>query len=92
VPLNSEAMNTILDLGTRAKALGGANMNDYVFPACENGKMDHTKPQRTWRTAWRRLTQAIYCSACGRENKPGTYKLTGLENRHSHRYSAVTSI
>ena len=27
----------------------------YIFPACENHRVDSTKPQKTWRTAWRAL-------------------------------------
>ncbi|MBS1824152.1 MAG: tyrosine-type recombinase/integrase [Acidobacteria bacterium] len=30
----------------------------YVFPACENGKIDPLQPQKGWRTAWRSLTKA----------------------------------
>jgi integrase len=29
-----------------------------VFPACENGHIDRTRPQKSWRSAWRSLTSA----------------------------------
>jgi integrase len=29
----------------------------YIFPACESGRIDPFRPQKTWRTAWRRLTK-----------------------------------
>jgi integrase len=29
-----------------------------VFPACENGLIDPTKPMRGWRSAWRSLAKA----------------------------------
>ena len=35
----------------RAELLGAASPEHYVFPTCEP-----TKPQKTWRTAWRSLT------------------------------------
>src|SRR5215469_7839286 len=28
------------------------------FPACENGKIDPTRPQKSWRSAWRSLRKA----------------------------------
>jgi integrase len=28
------------------------------FPSCENSHFDATRPQKTWRTAWRNLTRA----------------------------------
>ena len=43
----------------------------FVFPACENGRIDPERPIANWRTAWRRLTRAIYCLACGQLQNPG---------------------
>jgi integrase len=65
IPLNIEAMAAILELYKRAQALGAVEVNHYVFPACENDKLDPTRPQTTWRTAWRKLTSAVQCPACG---------------------------
>jgi integrase len=31
---------------------------DSVFPSCENGHIDRTRSQKSWRTAWRALTKA----------------------------------
>ena len=42
-----------------------------MFPACENGRIDPTRPQTSWRTAWRRLTRAIQCPSCGKLQNPG---------------------
>jgi integrase len=43
----------------------------FVFPACENGRIDPERPIANWRTAWRRLTRAIQCPACGQLQSPG---------------------
>jgi len=37
----------------------------FVFPACKNGLVDPTRGIASWRTAWRRVTRAIQCPACG---------------------------
>jgi len=71
IPLNTEAVGAILELYRRAQTFGGAEPNHFVFPACENGRIDPTRPQKTWRTAWRRLTRAILCPACAQLQNPG---------------------
>ena len=42
----------------------------YIFTACENGEIDSTRPQKSCRTAWRHLTQAVECPQCGLLQKP----------------------
>src|SRR6516225_7643748 len=37
----------------------------FVYPACENEYIDPTRSIANWRTAWRRITRAIQCPACG---------------------------
>ena len=49
---------------------GTFGLNHFVFPACENGRIEPTRPQTSWRTAWRRLTRAILCPACGELQNP----------------------
>jgi integrase len=54
----------------------------YVFPACEDARLDCPKPDaakinparpiKSWRTAWRRATHLIECPACRRLQNPGT--------------------
>jgi integrase len=46
------------ELYRRASAIGGAQPDHYVFPACENGHFDPTTPQKSWRSAWRSLRKA----------------------------------
>ena len=71
IPLNANAMGAMLELYRRAEALGGAEPDQHIFPACENGRIDPKRPQTTWRTAWRRLTRAILCPACRELQNPG---------------------
>jgi integrase len=70
IPLNSTAFAAILDLRDRAKSFNGLDPNHYLFPACENQVIDPTKPQKSWRTTWRRLTRAIECPKCGQFQAP----------------------
>lgn len=42
----------------------------FVFPACENGKIDADHAIRNWRTAWRRATRSIHCPSCGETQEP----------------------
>jgi integrase len=70
IPLNASALTAIVELYRRAQTFGGTEADHYVFPACENGRIDPTHAQTTWRTAWRRLTRAILCPACGRVQNP----------------------
>jgi integrase len=71
IPLNKDAMAAILELYKRAQAVGVTDLNHYVFPAYENDRIDPTRPQTSWRTAWRRLTRAIQCPECGQLQNPG---------------------
>ena len=58
IPLNKNAMAAILELYHRAQAVGRTEPDHYVFPACENGRIDPTRAQKTWRSAWRSLRKA----------------------------------
>jgi integrase len=70
IPLNSTAYTAMLELRRRSQLRGGIDRDHYVFPSCENGYIDPTTPQKSWRTAWRQLTRAIECPACGRIQAP----------------------
>jgi integrase len=56
IPLNADAMAALARLRMRAEALGAADPEHYVFPACEHGHTDPTRHQKSWRSAWRSLT------------------------------------
>jgi integrase len=58
IPLNADAMLGFRLLLDRASMLGIAGPEYYVFPSCEHSHIDATRPQKTWRTSWRRLTRA----------------------------------
>jgi integrase len=47
---------TLAELKDRADKLGSSEPQHYVFPACECGVIEPTKPMKGWRTAWRHLT------------------------------------
>jgi len=58
IPLNADAWNAVLSLYRRAQGLGEVLPEHYVFPACEASHFDATRPQASWRTAWRNLRKA----------------------------------
>jgi integrase len=58
IPLNSDAMAAFARLRRRADLIGSSEPTHFVFPACENGKIDPAHPQKSWRSAWRSLTRA----------------------------------
>jgi integrase len=55
IPLNADALDAIKALYHRASAIGETHPDHFVFAACENGTFDPTKPQKSWRSAWRSL-------------------------------------
>ncbi len=57
IPLNSDAMAALTRLLERARALGSSEPRHYIFPACEHVTIDPTRPQKSWRTAWRKLVR-----------------------------------
>jgi integrase len=57
ITLNGDALAALARLRERAEIAGTVEPEHYVFPACENGNLDPTKPQTTWRTAWRSLVR-----------------------------------
>jgi integrase len=58
IPLNRDALATLGTLRIRAERLGSAEPGQFVFPACENGKIDPLRSMKGWRTSWRSLTKA----------------------------------
>jgi integrase len=56
IPLNRDATEALLELRRRAEAFGYAEPEHYVFPACQHGHIDPTRHQKSWRSAWRSLT------------------------------------
>jgi integrase len=60
IPLNADAADAFVRLRQRAEEFGGGEPEHFIFPACENGHghIDFTRPQKSFRTAWRSLTRA----------------------------------
>ncbi len=57
IPLNGDAMAALSKLMDRARALGSSEPEQYVFPTCENLIIDPSRPQKSWRSAWRKLVK-----------------------------------
>jgi integrase len=57
IPLNRDAVLSLSELIDRLDKLGVNKPVHYLFPACENGHIDPTRPTKGWRTAWRSLTK-----------------------------------
>jgi integrase len=73
IPLNADARSAIFVLRTRAKKLFGHNLEPdwHVFPHAEGfTKPDPKLPMGGWRSAWRSLTRAVHCPACGQLQQP----------------------
>jgi len=73
IPLNADAWVAILSLRDKARKLCGDNLGPdwYVLPHAEGySKPDPTRPMSGWRSAWRSLTRAIQCPACGQLQQP----------------------
>ena len=63
IPLNREAGEILRQLYARSETLGGNAAEHFVFPACERNRFNPSRPQKTWRTAWRSLVKATVARA-----------------------------
>src|SRR5215831_7539405 len=70
IPLNSNAYGAIIELRERAKKGGGPEPRHFIFPSCENDRIDPNVAQKSWRSSWRKLTKAIECPKCGKLQGP----------------------
>jgi integrase len=70
IPLNGDALAAFARLRKRAEILECAEQEHFVFPACERNRIDPTRPQKTWRTAWRSLVRTASMAA-GRKAAAG---------------------
>jgi len=70
IPLNADALIVLMELRDRAEKLESRQADHFVFPACEHGNFDANRPMKNWRTAWRALTRAVSCPACGAIQRP----------------------
>ena len=58
IPLNRDAILALGKLLDRCHVVGSVEPDHFIFPTCENGKIDPNKPMKGWRSAWRSLTKA----------------------------------
>src|SRR5258708_20081287 len=58
IPLNGSALNALARMFERADMLGHTEAEHYLWPACQWGRFDATKPMLKWDTAWRALRDA----------------------------------
>ncbi len=90
IPLSDEGMLALARLMNRARANNASNPEHFVFPTCENELIDPSKPQKTWRTAWRSLVKETAYKV-GREaagEALATYKSVSAAKRAWRRASA----
>ena len=73
IPMNAEVYEIVIRLRERAKVFRGIDPQHHVFPACENGHVDPTRCQKSFRTAWRNLTRAIECPVCNKLQSPAEF-------------------
>jgi integrase len=57
IPLNASAIEAVARMLERADLLGHTEPEHYLWPACQWGRYDPTKPMLQWDTAWRALTR-----------------------------------
>ena len=71
IPLNFDAYSAVLRLRERAKSLFGSSRAPdwYVFPHSEGA----SKPMSSWRSAWWKITKAVYCAVCGALPDPAPF-------------------
>jgi integrase len=55
IPLNASAIEAVARMLERADLLGHTDSAHYLWPACQWGRYDPTKPMLQWDTAWRAL-------------------------------------
>ena len=58
IPLNASAVEAAARMFERADLLGHTEPEHYLWPACQWGRFDATKPMLKWDTAWRALRDA----------------------------------
>jgi integrase len=78
IPLNAPAYAALVKWAGRFPK---SKPEDYVFPACEDARIDTqhpgqsnidpSQPIKSWRTAWRTATRTIECPKCGERQLPG---------------------
>ena len=58
IPLNASALTALARMIDRADVLGFDEQEHYLWPACQWGRFDPSRPIEKWDTAWRALRDA----------------------------------
>ena len=58
IPLNTPALKAVTRMLERADLLGHTAPEHFLWPACQWGRFEPTKPMLKWDTAWRALREA----------------------------------
>jgi integrase len=60
IPLNAPAIDAVARMLDRADLVGHTESDHSLWPACQWGRYDATKPMLEWDTAWRALRDAAH--------------------------------
>jgi integrase len=91
VPLNDDAVSSLAGLRSRSEADSFGRDDHFVFPACENNRLDGTKHQKSWRTAWRTLIRSAVRIATEQNRLELAAALNGFRF-HDLRHQAITEL
>jgi integrase len=91
IPMNDDALAALARLKRRSEADGFGAPDHFVFPTCEYGRLDGSKPQKTWRTAWRSLVKEAVRQANEEDDKEIAAALKGFRF-HDLRHQAITEL
>ena len=90
IALNLDAVAGFRLLWARSNEAKGTDPEHFVFPACENGHIDPTRPQKSWQSSWRTL-RATAAKGDPEKNIPAMPNLARL-GFHRCRYLAITKL
>ncbi len=88
IPLNADAIAALARLRDRAEANAASRSEHFIFPACENGRLNPYANQKTWRTAWRSLVRAAAAAAGARAAKEAI--AAGHDSGEAYRSAALS--
>lgn len=96
IPIDAEAWSAIGELRERAQLFGGTELRKFLFPASEHGRVDPTRPIKSWRSAWQQLTKAagikpplpLSSSTC--EYRSGGIAAIERSDNHEHCWSRIS--
>jgi integrase len=98
IPLNGDVMAALARLLEHARALGSSESEHYGFPACEERIIDPSRPQKSWRTAWRKLVSETGARFRGKASEqpsqPGNAPLAPIRSLRFHdlRHQVITEM